>query len=110
MRSRHIRCLLLCVLPLVGFTQGIVEPALFQNSPNPFSGATIIRFALAEAGPVRLSVYDLIGHEVACLVDAELSAGDHAVRFDARGLPDGVYFYRLSAADFSKTRICLLLK
>lgn len=110
MRSRQILLLLFFITPLVGFAQGPIEPALFQNSPNPFNGSTVIRFVLSEAGPVRLSVYDLIGQEVACLVDAELAAGEHAVRFEARNLPDGVYFYRLSATGFSKTRICLLLQ
>jgi len=110
MRPRQILLLLLFFMPLAGFAEGTVEPALFQNNPNPFSGSTVIRFTLSEAGPVRLSVYDLIGHEVACLVDGELSVGEHAVRFESRDLPDGVYFYRLSAAGFNKTRICLLLK
>ncbi len=83
---------------------------LGQNSPNPFSRATVISFSLPKAGYVDLRVYDLIGQEVATLVDGELPAGEHHVDFDRRNLPSGVYFYRLNAGDVIRTKICVLLR
>ena len=86
------------------------EVVLAQNSPNPFSRSTAIRFALSQASHVELKVYDLIGQEVAVLVDDELRVGEHSVIFDGRDLPNGVYFYRLNTGDVTKTKLCVLLK
>lgn len=86
------------------------EVILLQNSPNPFSRVTRISFAIPQAGHVKLAVYDLIGQEVATLVNAELVAGEHSVDFDGANLPNGVYFYRLNAGDVMRTKICVLLK
>ncbi len=75
-------------------------PAAFslgQNYPNPFNPSTTIGFALPSQQQVRLSVFDVLGREVARLVDGVQSAGNHAVTFDAVDLPSGVYMYRLSA-------------
>ncbi len=65
------------------------------NSPNPFRGQTTITYELAQAAPVRLSVWDVAGTRVATLVDGALPAGRHEYRFAAQGLPSGVYFVRL---------------
>ncbi|MBE0432992.1 T9SS type A sorting domain-containing protein [candidate division WOR-3 bacterium] len=86
------------------------EVILHQNIPNPFTRATMIRFVLPWTGYARLSVYDLIGQEVARLVDGELPAGSHSVTLDGRDLPDGVYFYRLTFEEVNRTKLCLLLK
>jgi hypothetical protein len=83
---------------------------LEQNYPNPFNPATSIRYRLPSAGRVVLSVYDLLGREVARLVDAVQPAGNHVARFDARGLAGGVYVYRLIAPSFSASRTMVLLK
>ena len=83
---------------------------LSQNTPNPFSRNTNISFVLPEVQRVRLSVYDLIGKEVATLVEGELPAGRHDVDFDGKDLPNGVYFYRLNAGEVTRTKICVLLK
>ncbi len=83
---------------------------LNQNNPNPFSRTTVIRFALPAAGHVDLRVYDLIGQEVATLVDRELQAGEHDVLFNGQALPNGVYFYRLTAGDVTRTKLCVLMK
>ncbi len=83
---------------------------LWQNYPNPFNPVTTIRFDLAEAGPVRLTVYDLAGRAVRTLADGFRTAGVHEVRFDARGLPSGIYLYRLEAPGFVQTRRLTLLK
>lgn len=85
---------------------------LEQNYPNPFNPATIIRFSIpAEiSGRTMLAVYDVLGREVALLVNEVTSPGSHAVVFDAGKLSGGVYFYRLQAGTFYQTRKLLLLK
>ncbi len=69
--------------------------ALEQNYPNPFNPVTVLRYQLAEAGHVRLVAYDLLGREVAVLVDEARMAGDHVARFDGSGCASGVYFCRI---------------
>jgi hypothetical protein len=80
---------------------------LEQNYPNPFSGRTVIAFALAGEERVQLTVHNALGMEVARLVDGRRSAGRHAVTFDASALPSGRYFYRLSAGRFIMQRACV---
>ncbi len=84
--------------------------ALSQNYPNPFNPSTQIRFALPQAGPVRLTVFDVLGREVAVLVDSTLPAGTHEATFDAAQLPSGVYLYQLETGDQRLTRTMLLMK
>ena len=86
------------------------EVTLRQNYPNPFNPETTIRYALPQAGNVRLAVYDLLGHEVAVLVDEPKPAGHHATRFDAGDLPSGAYVYRLQAQDKIMVQIMMLVK
>ncbi len=71
------------------------ETGVTGISPNPFSNETSVRFSLGEASDVRLAVYDVLGREVAVLVDGTLEAGQHTATFDARGLSSGTYVYRL---------------
>ena len=71
------------------------EPALEQNSPNPFAATTALCYSLRDAGPVSLKVYDVLGKEARTLVSASQNTGKHAVAFDAGGLPPGLYFYQL---------------
>ena len=84
--------------------------ALRQNFPNPFNPSTEIQFDLPEDAMVSLAVYDVLGREVSRLVQEELRAGTHRVRFDARNLPSGVYFYRIQAGDFQHTSRMTFLK
>ncbi|RMD88646.1 MAG: T9SS C-terminal target domain-containing protein [Calditrichaeota bacterium] len=84
--------------------------ALEQNYPNPFNPATTIRFALPERSHVILKLYDLLGREVTTLVDEKLPPGEYGVVFEAQDLPSGVYFYRIKAEGFVKTRKLTLLK
>jgi subtilisin-like proprotein convertase family protein len=86
------------------------EYALYQNYPNPFNPATSIRFDLVEAGRVSLKVYNLMGQEVATLVNGEMRAGSHAVTFDASSLPSGIYHYRIEAGSFTAVRKMVLMK
>jgi len=91
-----------------------VLPATFhvaQNLPNPFNPTTTIHFDMPQAGRVKLSVYNLRGELVQTLVDGEISAGAHSVRFDGRGLASGVYFYRMEAGGvYTMTRKMVLQK
>ncbi|MBI5059696.1 T9SS type A sorting domain-containing protein [candidate division KSB1 bacterium] len=84
--------------------------SLEQNYPNPFNPATEIRFELPAASYVKLSVYNLVGQEVRTLVSGNLTAGAHAVTFDAATLPSGLYYYRMEANDFTAIRKMLLMK
>lgn len=84
--------------------------ALLANYPNPFNPQTTIAFTLPQAAPVRLTVYDILGRQVAILRDGAFAAGRHEVTFDASGLPSGMYMYRLEAGSFVQTRRMLLLK
>ncbi len=86
------------------------EYALHQNYPNPFNPNTTIAFHLGKSGSVRLTVFDLLGREVATLADGHKDAGAHTVAFDAARLASGVYVYRLQAGDFVQTRTMVLLK
>lgn len=83
---------------------------LFQNYPNPFNPTTVIKYQLKAAGNVTLKVYDVLGREVATLVDGRQNEGSHAVTFNAARLPSGVYFYRLDAGSYIKTRKMILVK
>ncbi len=84
--------------------------ALLQNYPNPFNPSTKILYTLQATGQVRLSVYDLLGREVAVLVDAVQHAGEHQVSFQGQGLPSGVYFYRLQSGQGLITKKMVLMK
>ncbi len=87
-----------------------VEVTLSANYPNPFNPETTIRYGLPKAGQVRLAVYNLLGHEVAILVDRAKPAGNYAVRFGGGDLPSGVYVYRLQAGDETIVRTMMLVK
>jgi hypothetical protein len=84
--------------------------ALDQNFPNPFNPTTQISYELAAAGPVRLTVYDVLGRKVASLVDGEEQAGSHQVRFDGTGLASGVYIYRLQTPSALLQKKMMLVK
>jgi hypothetical protein len=86
------------------------EYLLSQNYPNPFNPLTTIGFYIPQRGSVQLSVYDIIGNEVALLINGELSEGFHNVEFNASGLASGIYIYRLSAQGFNVSRKMVFLK
>ena len=85
---------------------------LFQNYPNPFNPSTTIEFIVAggDAGRVRLAVYDILGREVALLVDREMDPGRHAVQFDAAGMSSGLYYYRATVGKAMATRSMVLAR
>lgn len=83
---------------------------LFQNYPNPFNPSTVISFQLPVNGMVSLKVYNVIGQQVAELVNEVRQAGVHTVEFDASNLPSGVYIYRLNTGNYTSTRKMMLMK
>ena len=87
-----------------------VEFSLSQNYPNPFNPATKINYSVPKDGYVKISVYNVIGQEVAELVNGMVKAGTHEVNFDASGLTSGIYFYKIEANGFSNIKKMTLLR
>lgn len=87
-----------------------VRFSLSQNYPNPFNPETTIRFGIENATHVSLKIYDVLGNEIAVLVDGEYSPGTHEVAFNAQagagtgGVPSGIYFYRIETNDYTAVR------
>jgi hypothetical protein len=95
----------------VGDEKGLPkEFALSQNYPNPFNPATNVSYQLAARSQVSLKVFDVLGREVATLVNEEKEPGTYSAVWDARNAASGVYFYRLDAGNFTSVRKLLLLK
>jgi hypothetical protein len=86
------------------------EFTLAQNYPNPFNPATIIKFSIPEASRVTLKVYDILGEEVATLVDETKNTGNYEVDFDASDLASGMYIYRITAGNYVASKKMMLLK
>jgi len=84
--------------------------ALNQNYPNPFNPVTTISYAIPEAGNVKLIIYDILGREMAILVNEFKQAGIYDMKFDASNLSSGVYFYRIETKDFTQTKKMLFIK
>ncbi len=83
---------------------------LYQNYPNPFNPVTTIRWDVPVASYQKLKIYDILGNEVATLVDEYREAGRYEVNFDASGLSSGVYIYKLESGTFIKAKQMILLK
>jgi hypothetical protein len=83
---------------------------LFQNYPNPFNSSTVILFSLPSKSYVLLKVFDMLGREVATLVNEELAAGNHYRQWIASNISSGVYFYRLQCGSFIETKKLVLLR
>jgi len=102
------------VTTVVGVDElGNQQPASFalsQNYPNPFNPSTMIKYAIAKPSHVTISVFNLLGNEVARLVDGFRQAGSYEVTWHADGYASGVYFYRMQAGTFSETRKLVILK
>lgn len=86
------------------------ENSLSQNYPNPFNPSTQIRFALSKPAYVKLTVYDLLGRNVAQLADEQMEAGYHAITWNADKLPSGVYIHRFSADNLVEVKRMVVLK
>lgn len=83
---------------------------LYQNYPNPFNPTTNIRFRIAERGIVSLRVFDIMGREIAWLVNEEKPAGEYSVEFIPNGIASGLYFYQLNTGRFTQTKKMLLIR
>lgn len=108
-------------LAIVGEPQQVTEASastatpnnfvLDQNFPNPFNPETIISFSLPTAESITLKVYNMLGKEIAVLVNSQtLSAGQHFVKFDALNLSSGIYFYTIHSGKFTTSKKMLLLR
>jgi len=95
-----------CIIPL----QSDGTYNLAQNQPNPFNPTTTIQFSVAEDTHVRLTVYDALGREVRVLINSFKEKGAYSVRFDAKDLPSGIYFYKLETKTYSKIRKMILAR
>lgn len=84
--------------------------SLNQNYPNPFNPNTMIKYSLPQQSNVTLKLYDVLGAEIATLVDKELKRGSYEVEFDASNLSSGIYFYRLTAGNYVSVKKMILLK
>ncbi len=83
---------------------------LHQNYPNPFNPSTMIKYHLSKPSDVILNVYNLSGQELETLVNGFQTAGEHEITWQPKGLPSGIYFYRLQAGGFSETKKLILQK
>ena len=83
---------------------------LSQNYPNPFNPATTIRFTIPADGLVQLQVYDILGREIATLVNEYRHRGNYEVKFDAGKLSSGIYVYRIKCGSFTNSKMMVLQK
>jgi len=86
------------------------EFALYQNYPNPFNPATTIKYGVPVTGNVKLAVYNLIGEEMAVLINGEVEAGIHEVTFKVSSLPSGMYLYKLQSDNLVEVKKMILIK
>ena len=84
--------------------------SLEQNYPNPFNPSTTIEFSIPQNGFITLKVFNVLGREVATLVNGQVEAGKHKVEFDASNLNSGVYFYKVEGDSFADTKKMILIK
>lgn len=91
-------------------TQSPFKFNLHQNYPNPFNPATVISYQLPVDSWVTLKVYNIVGQEIAALVDEMQKAGNKSIQFNGRNLPSGIYTYRLNAGIYSKVNKMIILK
>jgi len=108
----HSRTVTLGVMTGINISGNLVPDKfnLYQNYPNPFNPATQIRFDIAKAGAVKLSVYDITGKLVSTLINANYSAGKYNKEFDAANFSSGIYFYKLETPDFTSIKKMILVK
>jgi subtilisin-like proprotein convertase family protein len=106
-------CLVITYTNCTGIQQTIEIPnyySLGQNYPNPFNPVTNIKFSIPQSQDVKLVVFDILGREVATLVNEYKTSGVYQVDFDASHLASGVYFYSLQTPNFTQTKRMLLVK
>jgi hypothetical protein len=97
-------------LSVPGTAMEVQDFELYQNYPNPFNPSTTIRYGLPNRSHVTLTVFNTLGQQVVQLVNREMEAGFHEVRFDGVGLSSGPYFYRIQAGKYVETKKLILTK
>jgi hypothetical protein len=107
--SRHTYPTLTSATPVHGAGQ-VREFALNQNYPNPFNSQTSFTFSVPEAGHVTLKVFDLLGREVATVVNQDMAANTYNINWSAKDLASGVYMYTLTSGQYSQSKKLLYLK
>ena len=95
-----------------GIGSGVVaeDYQLEQNYPNPFNASTTIRFRILQPGSVKLTVYDILGEQIAILIDQDLENNTYEVIFEAGDLPTGIYFCELAVNDFYRVNKMILVR
>jgi uncharacterized Ntn-hydrolase superfamily protein len=94
-----------------GYSEIIPEKTLlFQNYPNPFNPSTNFKFSLKENSFVSLKIYNLLGEDVATIINSDLKAGTYDMKWEPGKLASGIYYYRLSTEDFTDTKRMVLIK
>ncbi|MCG6958975.1 T9SS type A sorting domain-containing protein, partial [bacterium BMS3Abin03] len=86
------------------------EFKLKQNYPNPFNAITIIKYSIPEASIVRMKIFDILGREIITLVNENKIGGNYEIRFDAKNLSSGIYYYQIRAGKFIDTKKFVLIK
>jgi len=87
-----------------------IKYSLSQNYPNPFNPETTINYSIPKASDVKIVIYDVMGKEVATLIDEKQEAGNYSVKYNARNLTSGVYFYKIETSDFRDVKKMVLIK
>ncbi|MBK7381392.1 MAG: T9SS type A sorting domain-containing protein [Ignavibacteriales bacterium] len=87
-----------------------VEYSLLQNYPNPFNPNTSINYSIPEKAFVTLKIYDVLGNEVVELINEQKEPGNYQIDFNASGLSSGIYYYTLTAGNFTSTKKMILMK
>ncbi|MBN1153646.1 T9SS type A sorting domain-containing protein [candidate division KSB1 bacterium] len=86
------------------------EFKVYDNYPNPFNPVTTIQYDIPKNSMVQLKVFDILGREVATLVNRKQAAGSYSINFDASNLANGIYIYKITADNYSSTKKMMLLK
>jgi len=86
------------------------NPFLYQNYPNPFNPSTVIKFQVSKLGPVNVTVYDVLGKEIAVLVNEQLKPGTYEVDWNAADVPSGVYYYKLTTGVYVESKKMVIIK
>ncbi len=105
-----IRLDTICALNLRLIEMSDVDYTLDQNKPNPFNPTTTINFSVGLEGPTTLIIFDAGGRKVATLIDQQLGAGRYELTWDASPFPSGLYYYRLTSGEWSRTKSMMLMK
>ena len=99
--------------PVSVLNEGDIIPnkfVIFQNYPNPFNPTTEIRFEVPVSGFVSLKVYNVLGREIATIVNEQKNPGAYSVQWNASAQPSGVYYYRMLTGSFSETKKLVLVR